>query len=99
MVATQDARVLALAGGFRSSWRPVPAPSPHRQRNTIASQVQTLRARITRRGTRSQRSSWTTASPGRDYQTTPGLDALRDGAEAGAFEVVWCRTPDRLARS
>jgi site-specific DNA recombinase len=29
----------------------------------------------------------------------PGLDALRDHAEAGAFEVVWCLTPDRLARA
>jgi site-specific DNA recombinase len=29
----------------------------------------------------------------------PGLDALRDAAEAGVFEAVWCLTPDRLARS
>ena len=29
----------------------------------------------------------------------PGLDALRDAAEAGMFEQVWCLTPDRLARS
>ena len=29
----------------------------------------------------------------------PGLDALRDGAEAGVVETVWCLTPDRLARS
>src|SRR6266581_2994269 len=29
----------------------------------------------------------------------PGLDALRDAAEAGLFEQVWCLTPDRLARS
>ena len=29
----------------------------------------------------------------------PGLDALRDQAEAGIFEVVWCLSPDRLARS
>ena len=28
-----------------------------------------------------------------------GLDALRDQAEAGVFEVVWCLSPDRLARS
>jgi site-specific DNA recombinase len=27
----------------------------------------------------------------------PGLDALRDQAEAGAFEAVWCLSPDRLA--
>lgn len=29
----------------------------------------------------------------------PGLDALRDAAEAGMFDQVWCLTPDRLARS
>ncbi|MHB1447336.1 MAG: recombinase family protein, partial [Acidimicrobiales bacterium] len=29
----------------------------------------------------------------------PGLDGLRDGAEAGAFGKVWCLTPDRLSRS
>jgi site-specific DNA recombinase len=29
----------------------------------------------------------------------PGLDALRDAAEAGLFTQVWCLTPDRLARS
>jgi site-specific DNA recombinase len=28
----------------------------------------------------------------------PGLDALRDGAEDGAFEVVGVLSPDRLAR-
>jgi site-specific DNA recombinase len=29
----------------------------------------------------------------------PGLDALRDAAEAGLFKEVWCLTPDTLARS
>jgi site-specific DNA recombinase len=29
----------------------------------------------------------------------PGLNALRDAAEAGLFTQVWCLTPDRLARS
>ena len=29
----------------------------------------------------------------------PGLDALRDGAEAGLIERVWCLSPDRLARA
>ena len=28
----------------------------------------------------------------------PGLDALRDAAEAGLFDAVWCLSPDRLAR-
>jgi site-specific DNA recombinase len=29
----------------------------------------------------------------------PGLDALRDAAEAGLLTQVWCVTADRLARS
>src|SRR5260370_9471183 len=29
----------------------------------------------------------------------PGLDMMRDQAEAGAFEAVWCLSPDRLARA
>jgi site-specific DNA recombinase len=29
----------------------------------------------------------------------PGLDALRDAAEGGLFEQVWCLSPDRLARA
>ena len=29
----------------------------------------------------------------------PGLDALRDAAEVGLFELVWCLSPDRLARA
>lgn len=28
----------------------------------------------------------------------PGLDTLRDAAEAGLMEAVWCLSPDRLAR-
>ncbi|MBU2693077.1 MAG: recombinase family protein, partial [Candidatus Eisenbacteria bacterium] len=28
----------------------------------------------------------------------PGLDALRDSAEAGMIEAIWCLSPDRLAR-
>jgi len=28
----------------------------------------------------------------------PGLDALRDAAEASLFDTVWCLSPDRLAR-
>ena len=29
----------------------------------------------------------------------PGLDALRDAAEAGLVERLWCLSPDRLARA
>ena len=28
----------------------------------------------------------------------PGLDAIRDAAEAGLIDAVWCLSPDRLAR-
>ena len=28
----------------------------------------------------------------------PGLDQLRDAAEAGQLDAVWCLSPDRLAR-
>ena len=28
----------------------------------------------------------------------PGLDAMRDAAEAGLIDAVWCLSPDRLAR-
>lgn len=28
----------------------------------------------------------------------PGLDGLRDAAEAGLLDAVWCHSPDRLAR-
>jgi site-specific DNA recombinase len=29
----------------------------------------------------------------------PGLDELRDAAEAGIFDELWCLSPDRLSRS
>jgi site-specific DNA recombinase len=29
----------------------------------------------------------------------PGLDRMRDAAEAGLFDAVWCLSPDRLARA
>ena len=66
-------------------------------RGTIGSQLAVLRARV--------------ASEGQDLIVEfcddgysgarldrPGLDALRDAAEAGAIEAVWCLSPDRLAR-
>ena len=66
-------------------------------RETIGSQLAVLRARV--------------ASEGQDLIVEfcddgysgarldrPGLDALRDAAEAGAIEAVWCLSPDRLAR-
>jgi site-specific DNA recombinase len=68
------------------------------ERGTIGSQVEALRAHVAAAG----------AEPAGEYcddgcsgarLDRPGLDALRDAAEAGLFEVVWCLSPDRLARS
>ena len=68
------------------------------ERGTIGSQVEALRAHVAGAG----------AEPAGEYcddgcsgarLDRPGLDALRDAAEAGLFEVVYCLSPDRLARS
>jgi site-specific DNA recombinase len=68
------------------------------ERGTIGSQVEALRAHVAAAG----------AEPAGEYcddgwsgarLDRPGLDALRDAAEAGLFEVVYCLSPDRLARS
>jgi site-specific DNA recombinase len=68
------------------------------ERGTIGSQVEALRAHLAAAG----------AEPAGEYRDDgcsgarldrPGLDALRDAAEAGLFEVVYCLSPDRLARS
>ena len=67
------------------------------QRGTIASQVEALRARVAELGHEVVAvytdDGWSGAKVDR-----PGLDALRDAAAAGAFEAVWCLSPDRLAR-
>ena len=68
------------------------------ERGTIGSQLEALRAHVAAAGD----------APAGEYRDDgcsgarldrPGLDALRDAAEAGLFEVVWCLSPDRLARS
>ena len=68
------------------------------ERGTIGSQVQALRAHVAAAG----------YEPAGEYRDDghsgarldrPGLDALRDAAEAGLFEVICCLSPDRLARS
>ena len=67
-------------------------------RGTVGSQVQVLRAAAATAGhtivTEFVDDGYSGARLDR-----PGLDALRDHAEAGAFEAVWCLTPDRLARA
>ena len=67
-------------------------------RGTIGSQLEALRVRVgaegQRAGSRVRRRRVSGVRLDR-----PGLDALRDAAETGAIEAVWCLSPDRLARA
>jgi site-specific DNA recombinase len=68
-------------------------------RGTIGSQLQVLRARIAERGDELVAEFCDDGYSGARLDR-PGLDLLRDQAEAGpAFEAVWCLSPDRLARA
>ncbi|MCU1450710.1 MAG: invertase Pin-like site-specific recombinase [Acidimicrobiales bacterium] len=67
-------------------------------RGTIGSQVEALRARMAAEGHEVVAEFLDDGFSGARLDR-PGLDALRDAAEAGVFEAVWCLTPDRLARS
>jgi site-specific DNA recombinase len=67
-------------------------------RGTIGSQVDALRARISAEGHELVAEFCDDGYSGARLDR-PGLDALRDQAEAGAFEAVWCLSPDRLARA
>ncbi|MGH2363994.1 MAG: recombinase family protein, partial [Chloroflexota bacterium] len=67
-------------------------------RGTIGSQLEALRDKMTELGQEVVREYTDDGYSGARLDR-PGLDALRDGAEAGLFEQVWCLTPDRLARS
>src|SRR5947209_10112131 len=66
-------------------------------RGTIGSQLEVLRQRAAAEGhelvAEYRDEGWSGARLDR-----PGLDALRDAAEAGVIEAVWCLSPDRLAR-
>ena len=67
-------------------------------RGTIGSQMEVLRARIRSEGHELVAECSDDGYSGARLDR-PGLDALRDQAEAGAFEAVWCLSPDRLARA
>src|SRR5438105_6562375 len=67
-------------------------------RGTIGSQMEVLRARIRAEGHELVAECSDDGYSGARLDR-PGLDALRDQAEAGAFEAVWCLSPDRLARA
>jgi site-specific DNA recombinase len=66
-------------------------------RGTIGSQLEVLRKRVAAEGhelvAEYRDDGWSGARLDR-----PGLDALRDAAEAGRLDAVWCLSPDRLAR-
>jgi site-specific DNA recombinase len=68
------------------------------ERGTIGSQLQVLRERVTAGGDELAGEYIDDGQSGARLDR-PGLDALRDAAEAGLFELVWCLSPDRLARA
>ena len=67
------------------------------QRGTIGSQLTALRDQVSTAGHQLAGEFVDDGHSGARLDR-PGLDALRDAAEAGLFEVVWCLSPDRLAR-
>jgi site-specific DNA recombinase len=66
-------------------------------RGTIGSQLAVLRARVANEGQELVAEFCDEGYSGARLDR-PGLDALRDAAEAGVIEAVWCLSPDRLAR-
>ena len=68
------------------------------ERGTIGSQVEALRAHLAAAGDELAAEYRDDGHSGARLDR-PGLDALRDAADAGLFEVVYCLSPDRLARS
>ncbi|MGO9101722.1 MAG: recombinase family protein [Mycobacterium sp.] len=67
-------------------------------RGTIGSQLALLRERIAAAGDELVGEYVDDGHSGARLDR-PGLDALRDAAEAGLIERVWCLSPDRLARA
>jgi len=66
-------------------------------RGTIGSQVDVLRKRIAIEGHELVAEYCDDGFSGARLDR-PGLDALRDAAETGRLDAVWCLSPDRLAR-
>jgi site-specific DNA recombinase len=66
-------------------------------RGTIGSQLAVLRDRVAAEGDELVAEFCDDGHSGARLDR-PGLDALRDAAEAGLIETVWCLSPDRLAR-
>src|SRR3954451_17954522 len=68
------------------------------ERGTIGSQLQLLREHVAEAGDELVGEYLDDGHSGARLDR-PGLDALRDAAEAGLVERVWCLSPDRLARA
>ena len=66
-------------------------------RGTIGSQLAALRERVAAEGQQLVAEFRDDGHSGARLDR-PGLDARRDGAEGGLFDIVWCLSPDRLAR-
>jgi site-specific DNA recombinase len=68
------------------------------ERGTIGSQLAVLRAHVSDAGDELIGEYVDDGHSGARLDR-PALDALRDAAEGGLFEQVWCLSPDRLARA
>jgi site-specific DNA recombinase len=68
------------------------------ERGTIGSQLAVLRSQVNAAGHQLVHEYLDEGHSGARLDR-PGLDALRDAAEAGLFDAVWCLSPDRLARA
>jgi site-specific DNA recombinase len=66
-------------------------------RGTIGSQLAALRSRVAAEGDELVAEFCDEGYSGARLDR-PGLDGLRDAAEAGLLDGVWCLSPDRLAR-
>ena len=66
-------------------------------RGTIGSQLDVLRKRVATEGHELVAEYCDEACSGARLDRL-GLDQLRDAAEAGQLDAVWCLSPDRLAR-
>ncbi|MGH8890311.1 MAG: recombinase family protein [Acidothermaceae bacterium] len=67
-------------------------------RGTIGSQLEALRAHVNGLGDELVAEYVDDGHSGARLDR-PGLDGLRDAAEAGLFDTVYCLSPDRLARA